>query len=186
MIDLFILNCLGHYGILTPRTGQTERMHSINIYWINKWVTVFLLYERSPTWGWGQTSLRFSDWTWETPPASQGGSLESSTWPVVLVRPQRPREKPSNHKTEWLCREKSTPLTKSLQTKIPKNTRKTKAGNANKICSWQNDSVTDKSKIIELPKNNFKINIETLQITSTHKKRKINYKSKTGRNENHF
>lgn len=75
---------------------------------------------------------------------------------------------------------------KSLQTKIPKNTRKTKAGNANKIRSWQNDSATDKSKIIELSKNDFKINIETLQITSTHKKRKINYKSKIGRNENHF
>lgn len=49
--------------------------------------------------------------------------------------------------------------------------RKAEAGNANKISNWQNDSPTDKSKIIS-SKNDFKINVEALQITSTHKKRK--------------
>lgn len=64
--------------------------------------------------------------------------------------------------------------------------RKAEAGNANKISNWQNDSPTDKSKIISLSKNDFKINVEALQITSTHKKRKTNYKFNTGRNENHL
>lgn len=51
---------------------------------------------------------------------------------------------------------------------------------ANTIDNWENDSTTDKSKIIELSENNFKINVKALQrtsgIISIHKKRIVNYK----------
>lgn len=61
---------------------------------------------------------------------------------------------------------------------------------ANTVNNWENDSTTDKSKIIELSENNFKINVKALQrksgIIFIHKKRAVNYKGKISRKENHL